>query len=132
MDLTAFLKQNVKKPKTQKYVASERIVGSDGKPVEWEIEAINTQREDILRNQAMSPNGDDLNLNKYIGLLAAACTKYPDLGNVELQNSYGVMGADNLLKAMLLPGEYLRYANKVKDVCGFNSDFNELVKDAKN
>lgn len=30
--------------------------------------------------------------------------RFPDLNDKDLQDSYGVMGADSLLKAMLTPG----------------------------
>jgi len=42
-----------------------------------------------------------------------------NLDDIELQNSYGVMGADALLKTMLTPGEYPEYMEKVQEVNGF-------------
>lgn len=36
--------------------------------------------------------------NAYLGKLDARCTVFPNLDDAELQNSYGVMGADALLK----------------------------------
>lgn len=67
-----------------------------------------------------------------MGKLAAACTVFPNLNNAELQSNYGVMGADSLLKAMLLPGEYANYLAKVQEVNGFDIDFDEMVEEAKN
>ena len=64
--------------------------------------------------------------------LAAACTAYPDLNDKELQDSYHVMGAPALVKAMLLPGEYAAYLQKVQSVCGFDIAFEDRVEEAKN
>lgn len=44
--------------------------------------------------------------NQYLGKLAAKCTVFPNRNDKELQDSYHVMGADLLLKAMLTAGKY--------------------------
>ena len=54
------------------------------------------------------------------------------MNDAELQNSYGVMGADALLKKMLKPGEYAAYLEKVQEINGFNETFDEKVEEAKN
>lgn len=64
--------------------------------------------------------------------MAAACTVAPNLNDASLQDSYGVMSADELLKAMLLPGEYADYLAKVQEICGFDKSVQDLVDDAKN
>ena len=68
----------------------------------------------------------------YLGKMAAACTVYPDLTDAELQNSYGVMGEDALLKEILNIGEYNNYLSKVQEVNGFDTSMDELVEEAKN
>lgn len=70
--------------------------------------------------------------NLYLGKLAAMCTAYPNLNDAELQNSYGVMGADALLKTMLTPGEYADYLTKIQEVNGFEITFEDAVDEAKN
>jgi hypothetical protein len=67
-----------------------------------------------------------------MGRLASACTVVPNLNDAELQNSYGVMGADAALKAMLTPGEYAEYLIRVQEVNGFDLTFEEKVDEAKN
>jgi len=57
---------------------------------------------------------------------------FPDLNDVSLQDSYGAMGADNLLRAMLTPGEYAEYLRQVQKICGFDVPFDQLVDEAKN
>ena len=70
--------------------------------------------------------------NLYLGKLASRCTAFPNLNDAELQNSYGVMGADALLKTMLLPGEYADYLAKIQEVNGFDVTFDEKVDEIKN
>jgi hypothetical protein len=68
----------------------------------------------------------------YLGKLAVACTVFPNLNAKELQDSYKVMGAEALLKAMLTPGEYASYVEKVQEVCGFSTPIEEEIEEAKN
>ena len=70
--------------------------------------------------------------NQYLGKLASKCTVFPNLNDKELQDSYHVMGADTLLKAMLTAGEYANYLEKVQEVNGFDVPMEELVEDVKN
>ena len=63
--------------------------------------------------------------------LAAACTVYPNLNDAELQDSYGTKCAEELISAMLTPGEYTNYTEKLFDICGFGDKL-DLVEQAKN
>ncbi|MGN7402734.1 phage tail assembly chaperone [Cytobacillus praedii] len=139
--LSAFLSQNAVKVENVKYAVSKRFLDENKKPMEWEICSItSTEDEDIRkactkkvpvpgkRNQFV-PETD---YNAYLGKLAAKCTVFPNLNDVELQNSYGVMGDDALLKTMLTPGEYADYVAKIQEVNGFEATMEELVEEAKN
>ena len=64
--------------------------------------------------------------------LVVASVVFPDLKDAELQKSYGVLGADQLLRKMLLPGEYATLLQKVQEVNGFDRDVNELAEEVKN
>jgi hypothetical protein len=64
--------------------------------------------------------------------MTAASVAYPNLNDAELQNSYGVMGAEALLEAMLTAGEYITLSGKVAEINGFNESVEELVEEAKN
>lgn len=68
----------------------------------------------------------------YLALLVTTSVVHPDLKNVELQKSYGVMGAETLLRKMLLPGEYAELVQNVQRINGFDQDMNELVQEVKN
>lgn len=141
MDLNGFLKQNVVQPENVKYVASERFLDENKKPIEWEIKAITSKEDEQLRKSSMHRAAlpgkrnsivPEMDTNKYFGLLAAACTVFPNLNDADLQDSYGVMCNYELLQAMLLPGEYTNYLIKVQEVCGFDKSENDLIDEAKN
>jgi len=123
-----------------RFVASERFC-VEGEAVSWEIRCVSSIEDEELRRGATrrvpSPRGKGLYTNEtdvslYLGKLAAAATVFPDLKSSVLQDSYGVMGEDALLKTMLTPGEYADYLAKVQEICGFDRSFSELVDDAKN
>lgn len=139
--LSAFFSQNALKEENVKYVASKRFVDENKKPIEWEIKSITSVEDEALRKLCTKkkPVPGKRNLfqpetdtDKYAGLLAVKCTVSPNLNDVELQNTYGVMGADELLKTMLKPGEYADYLNKVQEVNGFEVSQEDLVEEAKN
>ena len=140
-NLTAFLAQNAVKVENVKYAASKSFVDEEGKPMEWEIASITSEEDELLRKtctKRMPVPGKrnmftpETDFNSYITKQAVKCTLYPNLNDVELQNSYGVMGADQLLKVMLTPGEYADYISKVQEVNGFEVTLEDAVEEAKN
>jgi hypothetical protein len=140
-NLSAFLAQNAIKDDKIRYAASKRFLGQDKKPMEWEIKSVTSSEDEAIRKACTKKvpvpgkRGQftqETDYNQYLGKLAAACTIFPNLSDVELQNSYGVMGADALLKTMLKPGEYADYLAKVQEVNGFDISMEELVDEAKN
>lgn len=140
MGLSAFLAQNAVKIENVKYAASPRFV-EEGKPVEWEIRCISSTEDEALRKDStkrVSVPGkrgaytQETDYNLYLGRLAVACTVFPNLNDKEIQDSYGVMGADLLLKTMLTPGEYANYLAKVQEVCGYDKTLQDEVDEVKN
>jgi hypothetical protein len=140
-DLSGFLNQNAIQVENIKYAASKRFLGEDGKPLEWEIKAITNQqneelkRECTVRKPVAGKKGVFIpvtDVNKHAVKTAVLCTVYPDLNNKELQDSYGVMGAEDLLLAMLIPGEYTNYIEKINEINGFDIGFEDLEEEAKN
>ena len=57
---------------------------------------------------------------------------YPVLDDMELQDSWGVNDALELVKAMLTPGEYADLLNAVVEAQGFEVGMDEKVKAVKN
>lgn len=141
MNLTAFLKENALKQENVKYVASKRFLDDEGKPIEWELCPVTSEEDEKIRRNCSrkvpAPGKrnqftEDFDYNRYLGLLTARCTVFPNLNAAELQDNYGVMGADQLLKVMLMPGEYADYLKEVQKINGFESSMEELVDEAKN
>ena len=138
-ELSYFFKENKKETKNTKYVASESFIDpKTKKPLEWEIRPLRSNEADTIRLECATfgKNGqrtgvDDARFNK---VMAARCTVFPDLNDKELQNSYGVLDAPNLIEAMLdIDGEYQQYLAKITEISKYSVDgMNALVKEAKN
>jgi len=141
-NLTAFLAQNALKPENEKVVVSKRFVDPETKkPMEWEVAAITSEEDDQLRKdntKRMPVPGKkgvlipETNYTAYLADLAARCTVFPNLNDKALQDSYKVMGAKELLKKMLLPGEYDEYLATIQKINGFDIGMDEIVEEAKN
>lgn len=137
MNFNSFFKQNVKTIENKKITISERFINENGEIEQFEIRAISAQDDQLLRENCTGIkdiNGQKfpmIDSNKYQALLCAACVVYPDLGNAELQDSYGVKTKQALLTAMLLPAEFQDLATEVNKVNGFKT-LGELTKEAKN
>lgn len=141
MTLSGFLAENAVQVENIKFVASNRFLGADKKPIPWEIKTITGTEDEALRKSCAkrvpvpgkkNQYQKETDYDMYLGKLAVACTVFPDLNNKELQDSYKVMGAEALLKTMLTPGEYAEYISKVQEVCGFDTTLQEEVDTAKN
>lgn len=141
-ELTRFFKQNKKKKENIFIPATRTICDESGSPVMWEIKAISTAEDNELRDEctievpitgkpgAFRPRFQSY---KYIKKVAARCIVYPNLNDKELQNSYGVMGAEELIEQLLDdPGEYNAFMNKIQEYNGFTETLQEKVETAKN
>ncbi|MGM7683547.1 phage tail assembly chaperone [Cytobacillus sp. Hm23] len=64
--------------------------------------------------------------------LCVASIVFPDLNDKELQESYGVLGADNLYQKMFLLGEATQILEKASDISGITKSMDDLVEEAKN
>lgn len=140
-NFSAFLAENALKVDNLKYAASKRFVDAEGKPIEWEIRCLTSDEDENIRKaytkRIQIPGKKnqftmETDYNGYLAKMAARCTVFPNLNEVELQNSYGVMGDDALLKVMLTPGEYADYLAKIQEINGFTASFDDKVEEAKN
>ena len=138
-DLKCFLAGNVEKRENKKVVVSDRFK-DNGKPVEWEIRSISAEEDEALRKACTrkvpvvgkkNQFSQEFDSNAYISKLAARAVVYPDLNNAELQNSYGVMGAEQLLKTMLYKDEFDLLTEQLVSMTD-SEDINDLVDEAKN
>nr|DAX70746.1 MAG TPA: tail assembly chaperone protein [Caudoviricetes sp.] len=139
-DLSAFLSQNVKRVENTLYPATNRIVDENENPIPWEICCITATENARIRKGCMTTVAvagkkgqytQEFNSQLYLARLCVRTTVYPDLQDKELQDSYGVMSAEELISTMLTPGEFEDYATAVMKANGFDDEEN-LVEEAKN
>lgn len=124
MDLQAFLSEHVPP------FAEEEVKVSDRFPP-FRIRGISEEENARLRAACRKNQEDSLDSDCYLTKLTAACVTEPDLENASLQRSWGVMGADALLKRMLSAGEFANLLYRVQVVCGFDvpvSDMADTIK----
>lgn len=138
MSLNAFLSQNVSKIKGVEYVVSDRFKDEEGNPVPFLLVPITGDRDEKLKEectkQEVTKSGRTNVKFDSVGYgrkMTVVTVKEPNLNSKELQDSYGVMSAEELITKMLLPGEYSGLQKKVQEVNGFKT-FDELEEDAKN
>ena len=139
-NLSCFLAGNVEKRENKKIVVGNRFKDKDGKPVEWEIRSISAEEDEVIRKACTkkipvvgkkNQFTQDFDANSYMAKLAAKAVVFPDLNNAELQNSYGVMGAEQLIKVMLYKDEFDYLTEQLVSNTD-TEDVNELIDEAKN
>lgn len=139
-NLLGFLAENAIKPENKKYVASDRFLDSDKKPLEWELRVLsNDEADEILKRckkKELTPNRQDFKIvtdtDKFITELMCATIVHPNLNAEALQDSYGAVGAADLLKKMLTPGEFNDLSFVVQEVNGYKLGMDDKIKQAKN
>lgn len=138
-NLTAFLKNNVEIVNQVEYVASNRIKAGD-EPVAWKINVLQNKVIDKLRNRytKMIKDGktgvtrEKFDSQGFNDAMLLESIIYPNLEDMELQDSWGVNDPLELVKAMLTPGEYADLLNAVVEAQGFEVGMDEKVKAVKN
>ncbi|MEK3935926.1 phage portal protein [Sporosarcina sp. FSL W7-1349] len=156
-NLQAFFAQNIEKVGIEKIEVSKRfkepvldengeqVFDENGKPVmqviKWHFGAIDGEQDTANRKactKRMPVPGKkgmfmpETDFDQYTLKNAVSTIKFPNLHDAELQKSYGVNGAENLLQKMLLPGELTEVKKITQEVNGFNIGMDELVEEAKN
>lgn len=138
-DLQAFFAQNAGSDFSKEVVVSERFKGQDGKPIAWKIHSITEAENEAYRKAATrkvkGKNGSqqsEIDQNIYLAKIIVASVSFPDLKNAELQKSYNVIGAEELLRKMLFPGEYATLVQQVQELNGFDQSMEDLMDEVKN
>lgn len=141
MSLQGFYKENVKREKKlHEVVISDAFKDEDGEPEIWrlrtlkqtEITKINSKYLDIVfnnKNKTSTTKGD---MSGFLLELMAETVVYPNLKDAALQNSYGVMGAKELLNEMLDEDEFNILLAEVNKLNGSLKNINELTEEIKN
>lgn len=141
-NLSLFLKKNKKTRENKMYPATNSLVDESGKPLDWEIRHVTTREVEKIREDCTievpvtgkpglyRPKVDN---TKFIDKMIIAGVVSPDLYNAELQNSYGVMTPEDLLKEMIDdPKEYNALGEFVKNFGEKEETLSDKVETAKN
>lgn len=105
----AFYKQQAMPFQEKEYHISKRFQ-KDGTPLLWRLKGISQlENEEIWKKSGQNPK-------QYEMMALATSVVYPDLRKADLQDSYHVMGAENLLTKMLLAGEWEVLQEAAEDV----------------
>ncbi len=138
-DLSLFFANSTAAYTEESVIVSSRFKDSEGNLVPWRIKTITEEENEEIRKYATrytkGKHGTKVpehNQEAYVGKLISESVVYPDLKNAELQKSYGVIGAEKLVKKMLFAGEYAKLVEKIQAINGFDVDVNEIVDDIKN
>ena len=121
-----FLRKTPNRFRTKRWLSPNRFKDEDGNPVEWELKALDAGTQQKIRAESMemdafgSGNNDakikmNFNSAKANILSAVKAVVFPDLLNAELQNSYGVRTPEELIGKMLLPDEFDRLIDEIKN-----------------
>ena len=140
--LSLFLKSNKVKKENVKYPATTTLCDEQGNPLEWELKPLSTAQNEAIRESCTvevpvkgKPNvfRPKVDTSAYIAKMICGCVVFPDLYSAELQNSYGVMTPEDLLKEMVdNPAEYQNLASFVQKLNGFDVTLEDKVNEAKN
>ncbi|MGO4374454.1 phage tail assembly chaperone [Paenibacillus sp. 2TAB19] len=138
-ELSLFFAQHAAAEETEPFIVSNRFKNAEGEPIAWQLRSMTEAENEECRKSATrkvkGKNGvfvPETNTDEYLAKLVVSSIHYPNLKDAELQKSYSVMGAENLLRKMLRPGEYASLVQYVQDINGFNQSLNDLADDVKN
>ncbi len=141
----------------KRFVATNRWTDSKGNPVMWEIKALHEDKLKAIRLEAarqanatyavrtkafaghMNEMASDIEeavartdqIHIFNTLLAVEATVFPDLKNAALQDKFGVHSEADLLKAILVGGEFTAYVERVNSLNGFGRDYAQAYEEAK-
>ena len=106
-----FYRENRKNREEKELILTERLLADGGQMLFCIRPMSQRENEDIwLRS------GEDE--KRYEAMVLAESVVFPDLKDAQLQNSYGVIGAERLLGRLLLAGEYDRLRKAVECING--------------
>ncbi|ATO50146.1 hypothetical protein P4V86_19455 [Brevibacillus laterosporus] len=119
----------------------ERVVKIAGKEKKMQFKPISAAKGEELRKSCRKVThykGSKqvyTDHNAFVAKMIIESTVNPDFKNKELQDNWGVIGADNLLVAMktkMGDGEYNQLAAVVTDINGYDKEVDEMAEEIKN
>lgn len=140
-NLNRFMKSNKLVRENTTYAATKSLVDENGEPLLWTIRPMTTKENDSIMDDCTidvpvtgKPNQYRTKLvqSKYMAKLICASVVEPNLHDKELQDSYGVMTPEDLIREMIdNPNEYGELANFIQKFNEFKP-LDEKVDEAKN
>lgn len=140
-NFSKFMKKNKIQKQNAMHPVTKSLTDENGEPLLWEIKPLTTKENEAIREVCTvdvpvkgKPNQfrPKVDMNKYQTKLICTAVVSPDLNNAELQNSYGVMTAEELIKEMVDdPAEYTDLMMFVQQLSGFKT-LQDEVDEAKN
>ena len=137
-----FMKQNKIKKENTTFAPTKSLLDENGEPIKFIIKPLTTKENEDIREACTvdipvtgKPNmfRPKLNTSKYLAKMLCSCIIEPDLFDKELQDSYGVMTPEDLIREMIDdPGEYQDFVVFVQNFNGFNVTLEDKVSEAKN
>lgn len=136
--LSNYLKKNKIARENLVIAPTQFLCGEDGKPVLFTFRPLDSKENTRIRDESTKTyrKGNETKVkvdNLMYGrkLLAESCIE-PDLNNEELQDSYGVDNAEDLICEMIdVPGEFDALVSAILEYNGFNKK-DKSVEEAKN
>lgn len=142
MLFSKFMKKNKIQRENTTYAPTKSLLDEHGEPISFTIKPLTTKEDNDIRDVCTvevpitgKPNmyRPRLNTSKYLAKMLCACIVEPDLHNKELQDSYGVMTPEDLIKEIVDdPGEYQDFVTFVTDFNGLGKNLGDKVDEAKN
>ncbi len=137
-----FMKQNKVKKENTTFAPTKYLLDENGEPIKFVIKPLTTKENEDIRESCTvdipvtgKPNmfRPKLNTSKYFTKMLCSCIIEPNLFDKELQDSYGVMTPEDLIREMIDdPGEYQDFVTFIQNFNGFNVSLEDKVDDAKN
>ena len=114
-----FLKSNKKVRKNEFFPATDSLCDEEGNVVDWELKPLTTDELEALREVTRK--------------LICSSVVVPNLHSIDIQNSYGVKSAEELISKILdCPGDYANLQKKILDMSKLEATFANKVSEAKN
>jgi len=140
-NFSKFMKKNKIQKQNVMHPVTKSLTDEKGEPLLWEIKPLTTKENEAIRESCTievpvkgKPNQyrPKVDLSRYQTKLICAAIVSPDLNDAELQDSYGVMSAEELIKEMVDdPAEYTDLIIFIQQLSGFKT-LQEEVEEAKN
>ena len=140
-DFSKFMKQNKKQRDNTTFAVTKSLTDDNGNSLKWTIRPLTSCEIDKMRDDCTTevPISAKKGLyrtktdaSKLLCKLMCASVVLPDLHNKALQDSYGVVNAEDLLHAMVDdPGEYNAFGQFVQEFNHLGKALDDIGEEAK-